>query len=418
MNNIYVQVFVPALVSMVGVFWVFFKILKIAKVKNIVDNPDARKLQKVPVPVLGGIAVFFGLLCGALAMVSIHQVGGLLPVVLAMGVMLYMGAMDDMLGLTPISRLLVEILTMLAIIYGTGMCVDNLHGVWGVREMTWTVGVPLTVFAGVGIINAMNMIDGVNGLSSGLCITCCAVFGTAFLMSGDVMNATLGYAMAAALIPFLLHNVFGNTSRMFIGDAGTMTMGVLMSWFMINVLSGKSVTSWAHQGDMVGMVAMTMAILSVPVFDTLRVMNQRIMKGKSPFSADKTHLHHVFIAVGFSHYITALSEILIDVMVVAIWCVSCKVLHLNVTMQMYVVLVSAMVLVWGTYAFLHYQDKHQTKLLEVMKRKTKKTHLGNTRWWKKWQRWLDAPEFEEDEKAKMHHRNWMHFKFGNHEQKN
>ena len=172
------------LVSLLSVRWVFFKVLKIAKDKHLVDNPDARKLQKAPVPVVGGLAVFFGVVIGVLVGVSMcgllslfvdlefesGMFSCLLPVVLSMVVMLYAGAMDDILGLTPTSRFVLEILVVLTIMLSTGKSIDSFHGMWGIENFSWYSAVPLTVFAGVGIINAINMVDGVNGLSSGLCI--------------------------------------------------------------------------------------------------------------------------------------------------------------------------------------------------------------------------------------------------------
>ena len=171
---IYIPIFIATIVAFAAVNWVYFKILKIAFDKNLVDNPDARKLQKSPVPVMGGMAVYFGVLMGVLSGAVLHAIvkdpstTHLLSVMCSMSVMLYVGAMDDILGLTPLSRLVIEVLTMLGLIYASGMCLDTFRGMWGIYEFSWWLAVPLTVFAGVGIINAVNMIDGVNGLSSGL----------------------------------------------------------------------------------------------------------------------------------------------------------------------------------------------------------------------------------------------------------
>ena len=168
-------ILISVIAAFVAVKWVYFRILKIALDSRIVDNPDARKLQRRPVPVLGGIAVFFGLVVGVLvgASVTWFLSGDILmplgPALCAMVIMLYAGAMDDMLGLSPKSRFLIEVITILGLIFASGACADSLHGLWGVYEISWWIAVPLTLFAGVGIINAVNMIDGVNGLCSSLC---------------------------------------------------------------------------------------------------------------------------------------------------------------------------------------------------------------------------------------------------------
>ncbi len=380
------QIMLPALVALVTVRWFYFKILRIAKEKNLVDNPDARKLQKEPVPVMGGIAVFFGVVCAILVGGVLIDVSRLLPAILGMVVLLYFGALDDVMGLSQITRLVAESLVVLGMIFGSGMCADSLYGMWGIGTFSWWIGIPLTVFACVGIINAINMVDGVNGLSSGLCLTCAGLFGVVFIKRADIANAMMAFAMMASLIPFLLHNVFGKSSRMFIGDAGTMIMGALMSWFMICLLSSDNIRLDSHFNP----IALALAVLSVPVFDTLRVMTQRILHGISPFRADKTHLHHAFIEVGMSHSITALSEILIDCIIVLIWYLSYR-MGASLETQFYVVLAAAIIFVWGTYLLLWYGSK-DNRWGRTLQHLMPRTHLGHTAWWLRMQEMMDAPE--------------------------
>ena len=157
-----------------------------------------------------------------------------------MSAMLYAGAIDDILGLTPTARFVIEILVIAGVVLASGVCMDSLHGLWGVSDFSWWIAPPLTVFAGVGVVNSINMVDGVNGLSSGLCVQCCLLFGAVFMAVGDYANSLLAFSMAASLLPFFVHNVFGNTSRMFIGDAGTMVMGMLMTWFVISAMNSST----------------------------------------------------------------------------------------------------------------------------------------------------------------------------------
>lgn len=401
-----VGIIFSALVSLLTVRWAYFKILKIAKDKNVVDNPDARKLQKTPVPVMGGVAVFIGVVAGTLvgaALTRVHGLGTLtmqLPVILAMLVMLYTGSMDDIVGLSPGSRFVIEICTLLGLIFASGCCVDSLHGLWGVDDISWWVAVPLTVLGGVGIINAVNMIDGVNGLSSGLCITCCILFGTVFSLVGDMVNAMLAFVMGAALLPFLLHNVFGMRSKMFIGDAGTMVMGMLMTWFTISVLyKGSDVAEHLHAPN-ANLIAMALAILSVPVFDTVRVMFMRILKRQSPFHPDKTHLHHVFINVGVSHTITALFEIGINLIIVGVWVLTVW-QGAGMDWQLYIVIAVSLLFVWGTYFFLRGQVNRHTNFMHRLAHFSISTHLGSRKWWQKIEYLLDRREEVEQEQSEQ-----------------
>ena len=411
------QTVVPPVVSLCATYWIYFKILRIAKQKDIVDNPEARKLQKEPIPVMGGVVVFFGLICGLMVGCVLlgtdgnaffarhtdvwHIMGNALPVILGMCIMLYVGAIDDVIGVKPSHRIVIEVLTILGIIYGSGACVDDLHGVWGVYHYSWSIAVPLTVFAGVAIINAINMADGVNGLSSGLCIVYSGIFGVAFIVSHDWVNVCLALSITGALIPFLLHNVFGKKSKMFIGDAGTMVMGILMTWFVISVLRTDTYLGWNRYKNNISMVAMCLAILSVPLADMARVSVMRVVHGKSPFAPDKTHLHHALIGIGVSHSITTLMEILLDLMVVGIFVVGYK-MKLSITNQLYLISIAGAVLVWGTYAFLIYHTTHKTCTYEKMKNLSVYTHLGHKKWWLKYQARLDALVENEnfyDEKA-------------------
>ncbi len=382
-----IAVIIGVLGSIWAVHWIYFKILKIAFVKGLVDNPDARKLQKRPVPVVGGLAVYFGLLAGVLLASAFCQLFMLeeihvclFPVFTAMSVMLYAGAMDDILGLSPRSRLFIEIGAILCLVYSSGMCIDMFRGLWGIWELGWWIAVPLTVFAGVGIINAVNMIDGVNGLSSGLCVTCCVLFGIAFVKARDVSNAVLAFTMAAALVPFYIHNVFGAKSRMFIGDAGTMVMGTLITWFVMCLLSKENEIPYYVNMRSINIIAFALSVLAVPVFDTLRVMTMRVYHKRSPFRPDKTHLHHVFVNAGFSHFFTSSVEILLNLLITGIWALS-VVLGAGMDAQLYIVIVGAVFFVWGTYAFLRYHAKRHTEFMHKISGYSVRTHLGRISWW-------------------------------------
>jgi UDP-N-acetylmuramyl pentapeptide phosphotransferase/UDP-N-acetylglucosamine-1-phosphate transferase len=332
----------------------------------------------------------------------------LLPVALATFAMLYVGALDDIIGVVPKTRFVIEILVILGLIYGTGICIDTFHGMWGVGELSWWAAVPLTVVAGVGIINAINMVDGVNGLSSGLCITYCALFGILFYDMDDIPNALLSFCMGAALFPFFIHNVFGDRSRMFVGDAGTMVMGILMTWFVTTAVNRGGVC--LANGNEACAIAMVVAILSVPVADTLRVMTLRMIRGRSPFSPDKTHLHHAFVALGISHSITALSIIMINLTVVAVWYLT-VLLGAPLECQLYTVVIVAAVLVWGTYVFLEHESRSVSRKAMWLKANSIKTHLGKTEWWQRFCYFLDAPEMSEHEREDL--RKKMENKFGN-----
>lgn len=346
----FVQILIAFFAAMIGVIWIHPRLVKIAQLKNIVDNPNTRKLQRSPVPVLGGVAVFFGVVLGIALTSTYVSCTSLMTVVAAMMIMLYTGTMDDILDLSTTLRFCVEIGVVLLIIYACDLSIDNFHGLWGITAIPTIVAIPLTIFAAVGIINAINMIDGVNGLSSGYCIFASITFGIVFYLIGNVPMLILAAVSVGSLLPFLFHNVFGKSSKMFIGDGGTLVMGVVMSTFVINILAtGSSTIDYEIVGF--GIVPFTLAVMAIPVFDTLRVMLARLLRGESPFHPDKTHLHHLFLDLGFSHAGTAFTIIAFNIIIVVVqWCAW----HLgaSIDIQLYVVIGSGLTVTSGIYCLM------------------------------------------------------------------
>ena len=369
-------IIIPFFTALLLVGWIHPRLVKIALLKNIVDNPDARKLQRTPVPVLGGVAVFFGVVIAIGCMSSVVDCSGLPVVIMAMMAMLYTGTMDDILSLSPGLRFVIEIVVVLLLIFVGGYCIDDFHGLWNIGRFSYWCAVPLTVVAAVGIINAINLVDGVNGLSSGYCIMACLIFGTLFFLAGEAPMTILAAVSVGALIPFFLHNVFGKTSKMFIGDGGTLVMGVVMSVFVIAILQNGSRVA-AYVNPNVGLVPFTLAVLSVPVFDTLRVMSTRILKGTSPFRPDKTHLHHRFIDLGCSHVATTLAILGVNMFVVLCWW-ALEASGFSIAVQLYAVIAVSLLVTSGLYHFMQWHICRDTRFMRAMRRLGYKTHISRT----------------------------------------
>lgn len=375
------------LVSLLSTWWIFKRVLRIAKLKNIVDNPDERKLQRVPIPVLGGVAVFFGMSVAFAVAGLIHDVSNMFAMVCVMVIMLYVGIMDDIIGLTPKTRFVIEILVVLLLIYCNNYSIDNFHGLWGIYTIPRWISVPLTVFACVGIINAINLVDGVNGLSSGYCIVTSLIFGFAFIITGDVSRASLAILAIGALIPFFFHNVFGKDSKMFIGDGGTLLMGTIISVFVINAIKSDSTIVMFMPANF-GIIPFTLALLVIPVFDTIRVMSARIVRGTSPFNPDKTHLHHLLLDLHFSHVGTTATEILFNLLVVGAWYLSYK-LGASIDIQLYIVVFLGLAITFGFYRFARVQIRKQSRIYHCLVKVGDWTHVGHTKWFEGITRVLD-----------------------------
>ena len=221
----------PFLVSLVIVSLIHPIIVKLALNKGLVDNPNTRKLQKTPVPVMGGLAVFFGIIVGIGVVSMRFNSYGLFTCVVSLTVMMYVGTLDDLMGLSPVARLIIELITIAFVVKMDLININDFHGLFGIGKLPYYVSIPLCAVSCLGIVNAINMIDGVDGLSSGICIMATVAFGIIFCLSLDGKYAVMAFLSAGALMPFLIHNVFGLKSKMFIGDSGTLMMGMLLSIF-------------------------------------------------------------------------------------------------------------------------------------------------------------------------------------------
>lgn len=356
--------------SLIAVIWIHPIIVKIAHKKNIVDNPNARKLQSTPVPVLGGVAVFFGIIIGLVFTSGEISSAPLMPIIAAMVIMLYTGTMDDIIDLTARTRFLFEIGVITLLIFTQGMLIDNFHGLWDVYAISKAAAIPLTIFATVGIINSINLIDGVNGLSSGYCILASVVFGTFFYITNNAPMVILAAVSVGSLLPFFFHNVFGKTSKMFIGDGGALVMGLIMSIFVINALNTDHAILDAI-GTEFNPIPFSLAVMVIPVADTLRVMSSRMIRGTSPFHPDKTHLHHLFIGNGFSHAGTTTMILLLNVIVIAVQFIASR-MGASVEVQLYTVIGMGIIMSWGLYhgVSMMRDDGQGKKFIRVIGRTT------------------------------------------------
>ena len=377
----------PAVLSLLGTLWIHPKILKIAILKNLVDNPDARKLQRNPVPVMGGMAVFFGIVIGICSSQAIFNCPNAFMLTTAMLIMLYIGTIDDVIDLSPKMRFIIEILVVAWLMYVNDASINNFWGLWGVHAIPEWISWPLTIFAAVGIINAINLIDGVNGLSSGFCFMASVLFAIIFYNSGNIVMTTLAVSAAGAIVPFFLHNVFGYKTKMFIGDGGTLVIGTMMSMFVINILKDDTECAiFAAKG--MGLIPMTLAFLAIPIFDTLRVMTSRIIRGTSPFYPDKTHLHHMFIDLGFSHLGTTVSILSMNFLVVIAWFVTYK-LGASIDIQLYVVLAISITATFLFYGYANKKLQKNGKTLKCLQRIAKAMHFEKKGIWIKVQNLID-----------------------------
>lgn len=288
------------------------RILVVAFRKRLFDMPDARKIHSQAIPRLGGLSfvptIFFSL---SFVLGLQYTTGNSLPSAsvryivpefcfLVCGlVLLYLsGIKDDLVGLRYRTKFVVQILAALFFPL-SGLWINNFYGLFGIHELSAWIGIPFTILAVVFITNAINLIDGIDGLASGLSSVALTVLGSLFLYEHLWLYATLAFSTLGVLLPFFYYNVFGQAEhckKIFMGDTGSLTLGYILSFLSIRYASyNPELTPFTD-----GAIVIAFSTLIVPLFDVVRVMLVRARTRKGLFSPDKNHIHHKFLAMGFS----------------------------------------------------------------------------------------------------------------------
>lgn len=289
----------PAIAFVATIFLIVL-LRPLAQRVGLIDLPGERKDHSGEIPLIGGLAIFFAIL---ISLIGADRWGGygvsqpeILSFVIAAGVLVLVGALDDRLGLSPAVRFAAQITAALIMVYGGGVILENL----GV--LTWTgntvalgwLAVPFTVFVTVGMINAINMADGLDGLSGNLTLVLLAGLGIANSIWGDADHLEMLNIVSAAVAGFLVfnqRNFWLNKAWVFLGDAGSMMLGLSLAWAAIDL---------ADLDAAIVSPAAILWFLAIPVFDTVSLMCRRVARGQSPFHADSEHLHHLFVKAGFT----------------------------------------------------------------------------------------------------------------------
>lgn len=208
------------------------------------------------------------------------------------------GIKDDLVGLRYRTKFVIQIISA-SFLPLSGLWINNLYGLFGIHELTPWLGIPFTILVVVFITNAINLIDGIDGLASGLSSVTLAILGSLFLHHKMWMYATLAFSTLGMLLPFFYYNVFGQAERckkIFMGDTGSLTLGYILSFLTIRFCS--------YNPDIMpfqdGAIVISFSTLIVPLFDVIRVMLVRMRAHRGLFTADKNHIHHKFLAMGFS----------------------------------------------------------------------------------------------------------------------
>ena len=322
--------------------WLFVpRVLLISRKKKLYDIPDARKVHNRPIPRLGGITFFPVLIMSFCLTIGIwmlmHLYGGLLLVnlliarfiLLSVGMMvLYLtGVTDDLIGVSYKAKFMVQIVCAMLFPL-SGLWIHDLSGLFWLHEIPAWIGIPLTVFLVVYITNAINLIDGVDGLASGLCSISLVTWGMAAAIKAQYLFSMISFGMLGVLLPFWFYNVFGNAEKgkkIFMGDTGSLTLGYLLSFLLVYM------ASLDKMGFPRGMLLMGFSTMIIPLMDIPRVMLARVREGRNPFTPDKNHIHHKLMRTGMKPFWTMIT-LLVVTMFLIVFTVGSVMLDINKTL--------------------------------------------------------------------------------------
>lgn len=298
------------------------KIVDICKKRRLFDMPNARKAHTIMVPRLGGICF---LPCMGISLFVATQALYLLydrepnismsSLYMLIGMMLVyvIGMLDDVIGISAKHKLQVQILSA-CLLPMANMYIDNLYGLFGIWEIPPQIGMPLTVLFVVAVDNAMNLIDGIDGLCSGLTIIALMGFGLMFVQMDMWVYCVMVAGLVGVLVAYSMYNIFGRSHKIFMGDAGSLTLGFMLAAFCVKLSMNQPDVMPYDEGRMM----MAMSFLMVPCLDVLRVMIVRKRAHEPLFTPDRNHIHHRLMDAGFTMHQTLGIIVALDLVIVAL----------------------------------------------------------------------------------------------------
>lgn len=288
-----------AFVSAFAITWYYIpKVIKVVYKKHLSDRPGNHKIHKRDTPTLGGIGIFAGFIFGFLIGVNgyMHSVSYFTAAAM---ILFFVGLKDDLINMNAWKKFGAETATALIVTIFTELHFTNFHGFLGIGELPAWASIITTVFIIVLVINAVNLIDGIDGLAASVGIIASLFFGVWFILSEDYGFAAMAAALLGSLIVFLFYNLSNGRMKIFMGDTGSIVIGftLIVMAIRFNELdaAGRSFL------DLASTPSVSIAVLIIPLFDTLRIIFLRFKNHQSVFTADNRHIHHMMLRLGFSH---------------------------------------------------------------------------------------------------------------------
>jgi UDP-GlcNAc:undecaprenyl-phosphate/decaprenyl-phosphate GlcNAc-1-phosphate transferase len=291
-------------------------IIRIARERRILDQPNERSSHAEPTPSLGGIGIFGGAIGAVVLWTPFNGFGALQYILAAFFLIFLLGVLDDLMPVAPAKKFMGQLLVALILTGKADIQITSFYGVLGIETLSAMTGFALSVLIIVGIINAFNLIDGINGLAGSIGFFTCTLLGVWFYAVGMDVFAVLAFSLSGAIVAFLKYNV--TPARIFMGDTGSLLIGTVCALLSIKFIEANHHIPANSPYVLGGAPAIAIAILILPLYDTGSALARRLWHGRSPFSPDKNHIHHRLLRLGWSHTRATLMLLAVNVLFVGI----------------------------------------------------------------------------------------------------
>ncbi|MEZ4897400.1 MAG: MraY family glycosyltransferase [Saprospiraceae bacterium] len=273
-------------------------IINVAKVKHLMDEPGERRSHTDSIPTLGGIGIFAGVIFSIVLWTPFGVFQDLQYILCAFVIIFLIGAKDDLVPMSPWRKLAGQLFAAFILVYKANIRLTSFYGLFGITLLPDMISYAFSIFTILVIINSFNLIDGINGLTGSISTLISLVLGVWFFLVDQLDLAIVAFALAGSVLAFMRYNV--TPAKIFMGDTGSLFVGLVCAILTIKFIEVHRELSGSIYAVR-SAPAVAIGILILPLFDTLRVFTIRILRGHSPLSPDRRHIHHMMIDAGFSH---------------------------------------------------------------------------------------------------------------------
>ncbi|MEZ4737848.1 MAG: MraY family glycosyltransferase [Flavobacteriales bacterium] len=327
--------------SFLVVLFTMPSLIKVARMKHLVDEPsEERKVHHRSVPTIGGIIIFASIIFSySLWFPEAAKTGDetfnfermyfamgaayldFKYMLSAMVLLFFIGVKDDIIGFSPVKKLVGHMVVGYILVMMAGIRIADMHGVFGIYELPDSISIALSFFVYVVLVNAFNLIDGVDGLAAGIGLIAAVAYGMWLFLAGDVALSLLAFVLAGALVGFLVFN--WHPARIFMGDSGSLIIGAIIAVLAMKVVDHDTsrLPTYLKQ---IPTPIFAMAVIAYPLVDTLRIFIYRMSLGVSPFAADRNHIHHRLMDLKLGHRWTTMTLYIYALAIIALSLVTRK----------------------------------------------------------------------------------------------